>query len=82
MTIDGDRRFASKFEAIAAIAILEAALLVVLVQVSSACVERVFSQLKLIFQAVQSQGLHDMTELRVFERVNRNRYLFGLDPIE
>jgi hypothetical protein len=52
----------------------EAVLLVVLVQVSSASVERVFSQLKLILESGGSDCLNDMNELRVFERVNRKQY--------
>jgi hypothetical protein len=52
----------------------EAVLLVVLVQVSSASVERVFSQLKLILESGGSECLNDMNELRVFERVNRKQY--------
>lgn len=47
-----------------------AARLVVLAQVSSASVERIFSQLKLIIDAVGVSALKDNLECRLFERMN------------
>jgi hypothetical protein len=47
---------------------------VVLVQTSSASVERVFSQLGLILKAIGCTSLDETMELRVFERVNRSLY--------
>jgi hypothetical protein len=49
--------------------------LVVLIQVSSAAVERIFSQLKLILETTQQHTLHDAIELRLFERVNTKHYI-------
>ena len=48
--------------------------LVVLVQVSSASVERVFSQLKYIVDTCQQNTLHDALLLRLFSRVNKDYY--------
>jgi hypothetical protein len=48
--------------------------LVVLVQTSSAKVERVFSQLGLILDAIGVNALDETMELRLFERVNRRLY--------
>ena len=48
-----------------------AARLIVLVQVSSASVERVFSQLKLIIDAIGVSALKDNIECRLFERLNK-----------
>jgi hypothetical protein len=45
--------------------------LVVLVQTSSAAVERVFSQLKLIIEACGQRSLADLLELRLFKRLDR-----------
>jgi hypothetical protein len=45
--------------------------LVVLVQTSSAAVERVFSQLKLIIEACGQSSLADLLELRLFKRLDR-----------
>ena len=47
---------------------------VVLVQTSSASVERVFSLLGLILKAIGCKALDETMELRVFERVNRPLY--------
>ena len=47
-----------------------AARLVVLAQVSSASVERIFSQLKLIIDSVGVSALKDNLECRLFERIN------------
>jgi len=44
--------------------------LVVLVQVSSAPVERIFSQMKYIIEQIQTSGLHDNIETRMMERMN------------
>jgi len=49
--------------------------LVVLIQVSSAAVERIFSQLKHILDTTQQHALHDAIELRLFERVNTKHYI-------
>jgi len=46
------------------------AALLALIQVSSAPVERVFSQLKLIQQTIQNRGLRDVIEARLMERIN------------
>jgi hypothetical protein len=48
----------------------KAARLVVLVQVSSASVERVFSQVKLLFDTIKEKGLQDNIEVRLYERLN------------
>ena len=48
-----------------------AARLSALVPVSSAAAERVFSQMKLIIEAVGERVLEETLEARVMERVNR-----------
>jgi hypothetical protein len=45
--------------------------LTVLVQTSSAAVERVFSQLKLIIDACGQNTLADLMELRLFRRLDQ-----------
>jgi hypothetical protein len=45
--------------------------LVVLFSTSSATVERLFSQLKYIVEAVGGKGLQDMIELRAMARCNK-----------
>jgi hypothetical protein len=52
----------------------EAVRLVVLVQVSSAAVERVFSRLRLILETTQEGVLHDAITIRLFEAVNSKYY--------
>ena len=52
----------------------DAVRLVVLVQVSSASVERVFSHLKRILESSQHEILHDILEIRMFERINSKYY--------
>jgi hypothetical protein len=52
----------------------DAVRLVVLVQVSSACVERVFLQLKRILESSQHEILHDILEIRMFEGINSKYY--------
>ena len=49
--------------------------LVALVQVSSTSVERVFTQLKLILETAQQSALHDIIELRLFEKQNLKYYI-------
>ena len=44
--------------------------LIVLTQVSSCAIERVFSQLNLIREACGDNMLEDMLEIRMFERNN------------
>ena len=48
--------------------------MVVLVQPSSASVERIFSQLKFILDTVTREPLRDQLEYRLFRRVNRGKY--------
>jgi hypothetical protein len=48
--------------------------LIVLVQTSSASAERAFSQLGLILDGLGNCALDDVVELRLFERVNREKY--------
>ena len=48
--------------------------LVALVQPSSASVERVFLQLKLILEMTQQHALHDIIELRLSERISNKYY--------
>ena len=43
----------------------------VFAQVSSASVERIFSQLKLIIDTVGASALKDNLECRLFERINK-----------
>ena len=45
---------------------------VALIQPSSASVERVFSQLKLILDEIGEISLHDNIEARLMARVNKN----------
>jgi hypothetical protein len=52
----------------------DAVRLVVLVQVSSACVERVFLQLKRILESSQHEILHDILEIWMFEGINSKYY--------
>ncbi len=52
----------------------DAVRLVVLVQVSSASIERVFSQLKKILESSQHEILHDILKIRMFERISRKYY--------
>lgn len=47
--------------------------LIVLVQPSSAFMERVFSQLKLIFGSVGDNALEKTIETRLYERINRGK---------
>ena len=50
---------------------------VVLTQLSSCAVERVFSQLKLIHDACGDNMMEDMLEIRMFERCNGDLSIFG-----
>ena len=50
---------------------------VVLTQLSSCAVERVFSQLKLIRDACGDNMMEDMLEIRMFERCNGDLSIFG-----
>jgi hypothetical protein len=52
----------------------EAVRLVVLVQVSNAAVERVFSRLRLILESTQEGVLHDAITIRLFDAVNSKYY--------
>ena len=45
--------------------------LVVLIPITSAAVERVFSQVKFIIETIGESGLQDTLELRLMERVNK-----------
>jgi hypothetical protein len=60
---------AEKFESFT-----KAADLVVLFASSSATVERLFSQLKMIVETTKGQGLQDIIELRVMVRVNKPQF--------
>ena len=51
-----------------------AARLIVLVQVSSAAVERVFSQVKYILETIGDSALEDNIECRMMERINNYEY--------
>jgi hypothetical protein len=52
----------------------KAARLVVLVQTSSARMERIFSQLKLIFEAIGYSAMEKTVEGRLLVRVNKGQY--------
>ena len=45
--------------------------LVVLIPITSASVERVFSQVKYIIETIGESGLQETLELRLMERVNK-----------
>ena len=45
--------------------------LVVLIPITSAAVERVFSQVKFIIETIGENGLQETLELRLMERVNK-----------
>jgi hypothetical protein len=52
----------------------DAVRLVVLVQVSSASIERVFLQLKRILKSSQHEILHDILKIWMFERISSKYY--------
>ena len=63
-----------KYWSKAARLVAETARLVALVQTSSARIERVFSQLKLILETIVFSALEKTVEGRLFTRVNKGQY--------